>query len=116
MRRPLAILGLVFLACGPSQAATIASPVPSSTAQATAATSPGAIPDLPVTTVGFSCRLPVVTSTGASPAMTLQGGFITFPAATVVEDPAGTMYSRVDQGDFASTATPVLAGDGVVPF
>jgi hypothetical protein len=114
MRRPLAIVGLLFLACGPSQATAVASPSPS--VISTPGAGPSAIPDLPVTAAGFSCRLPVVTSTGASPAMTLQGGFITFPAAKVVEDTAGTMYSRIDEGDFATTAAPVLAGDGVVPF
>src|ERR1700682_3786230 len=80
-------------------------------------TTPAASPDLPVSKVELSCRLPVVTSpVQESPGVTLQGGFITFPAARLSVAPAGTMHSRAAEADIATTATPVLAGDGVIPF
>jgi hypothetical protein len=78
---------------------------------------PSAFPDLPVSKVDLSCRLPVVTSpVEGSAGVTLHGGFISFPAAQLAEDAAGTMHSRHVEADFATTATPVLYGDGVVPF
>jgi hypothetical protein len=46
----------------------------------------------------------------------LHGGFVTFPAARLAADSAGTMNHRNVEGDFATTATPVLNGDGVIPF
>lgn len=77
---------------------------------------PSAIPDLPVTTVDFACRLPVVTSIsqGSTTGPTYQGGFISFPAAKLEEDPAGTMHSN--EVDVTTAATPVLHGNGFVPF
>jgi hypothetical protein len=122
MRRPLAILGLLLFACGPSHASVVTSPSPSVTAPATLmspspSTRPGTLPDLPVAAVDLSCRLPVVTSPDeVNPGVTLHGGFIAFPTAQLAEDPAGTMHSRLVEADFATTATPVLYGDGVVPF
>jgi hypothetical protein len=91
--------------------------LPSSTSAAPSGTpspaiNPGTLDGLPVTKVDFSCRLPVVTSSAGT---TLQGGFISFPEAQLAVDAAGTMRRTVD-GDFATTATPVLHGDGVVPF
>src|SRR6202165_4575199 len=117
-RRPLALLCFGLIACGPSQAASSPSAGPS-TAAPTAQTSPSSSinpgPDLPVTAVDFSCRLPVVTSVGQTGGgITLQGGFISFPSAQIQEDPAGTMHSG-DQ-DFTTNATPVLHGNGFVPF
>ena len=120
MKRALAIVSLALFACSPSPVSRVASPNPSvasRTPVSTTSPSPGTIGDLPVSAVDFSCRLPVVTNPGqGSPGVTLRGGFITFPAARLVEDPAGTIYSREAQGDFATTATPVLYGDGFVPF
>ena len=87
MRRLLAIVGLVLLACGPSHTATVMSPSPSVTAPATSmmppptmspspGTGPSAFPDLPVSKVELSCRLPVVTSpVEGSAGVTLNGGF-----------------------------------------
>jgi hypothetical protein len=72
---------------------------------------------MPVTKVDFSCRLPVVASVSqSSPGITLQGGFITLPAGRLAQDPAGTMRFRMVEGDYVTTAAPVLYGDGVVPF
>ena len=48
--------------------------------------------------------------------MTLQGASIAFPTAQLAEDPSGTMHYRSVEADFATTATPILHGDGVVPF
>jgi len=82
-----------------------------------ACSAPIALPanNLPVTAVDFSCRLPVVTSVSqAGGGITLQGAFISFPSAQIQEDPAGTMHSG-DQ-DFTTSATPVLDGNGFVPF
>ena len=113
----MAILALVFIACSCAPSATRVSsssrPSPSTTAVTPSPViNPGTVADLPVTKVDFSCRLPVVTSSAGT---TLQGGFISFPEAQLAVDAAGTMRRTVD-GDFATTATPVLHGDGVVPF
>jgi hypothetical protein len=128
MRRPLAIVGLAFLACGPSQATVVTSPTLSVTAPAASmarpatvtpspTTEPSPLPDLPVSKVDLTCRLPVVTSpVEGSAGVTLHGGFMAFPTAQLAEDPAGTILSRKVEADFATTATPVLYGDGVVPF
>jgi hypothetical protein len=128
MRRLFAIVGLVLFACSPSHATNITSPSPSGQAPAasmtppTAAspspdTAPSALPDLPVTTVDLSCRLPVVTSADEGGAgLTFHGAFIAFPTAQLAEDPAGTMHPRNVEADWATMATPVLYGDGVVPF
>jgi hypothetical protein len=56
---------------------------PSPVAEQSPSPSPSpALFDLPLTTVGFSCRLPISTPDG-------QGAFITFPKATVSLDPNG---------------------------
>jgi len=122
MRRLLVLVALVLAACSSSGSTASVSPgatrSPSASAAPTA--TPGATPtspaDLPVTPVDFSCRLPVVWSTTDNSGMTLQGASIAFPTAQLAEDPAGTMHSRLVEGDFATTATPILRGDGVVPF
>jgi hypothetical protein len=128
MRRLLAILGLVLFACSPSNATTARSSSPGPTAPAISAspsatatrspsTAPTASPDLPLSRVDLACRLPVITSpVGSTPFVTLQGGFITFPAAQIAKDAAGTMSYRNAEADFATTATPALYGDGFVPF
>jgi hypothetical protein len=122
MKRLLAIVGLVVFACGPSHGATSMNPSPSSATPVRAVSSspsivPIALADLPVSKVDFTCRLPVVTSpAGSTPFITLHGGFITFPAAQLAQDAAGTMNYRNVNGDFATTANPALYGDGIVPF
>ncbi len=135
MRRRLAVLAFVLIACGqPRPSAVISSspsPSPSTreTAPATVAptpsTTPNAVEDMPVTAVDFSCRLPIVTSTFVWPGpdvppggagVTLQGGFITFPAAQFAEDAAGKMHDGHPGPTYATTATPVLYGNGEVPF
>lgn len=60
--------------------------------------------------VGFSCRLPVTTSTTGGDGITYQGGFITFPAGTYAEDPTGQINVVYGQGGFATKQAPVLSG------
>src|SRR5260370_3188404 len=97
---------LVLVACGqavpgasrpsagttPSASAVMAYPTPPSPAAATPSSPVTSVPrptlagDLPVTTVDFSCRLPVVVQNpDVLPAV--QGGFITFPAGQLANDP-----------------------------
>ena len=68
--------------------------------------------DLPVTSAGLSCRLPVVRSTQGGDYASLQGGFITFPQGTFAADPAGVIESEYLQQDFVTIAKPVLHGGG----
>jgi hypothetical protein len=106
---------LVLVACGqaapgasrsnagttPSASAAKSHPTPPSSAAGTLAG------DLPVTTVDFSCRLPVVTwNPDVLPAE--QGAFITFPASRLANDPNGAMVVR--ENGFATTVPPVLSG------
>jgi hypothetical protein len=120
MRRSLAIVGLVVFACGPSHTTAAVSPSHSVTTPVTSTTPFTAVSpvlDLPLSKIDLNCRLPVVSSTAeGSSGMTLQGAFIAFPTAQLVEDPAGAMHYRSVEADVATTATPVLYGDGDVPF
>lgn len=117
MRRPLAILAVVFVACSSSApAATISSSPGRSPSTTTPVATPNTPADLPVTGFDFACRLPVVTQTNDAGSVTFQGGFITFPAARLAVDPAGTIHWRQAEGDFATTATPILYGNGAAPF
>ena len=82
----MAVLAVVLSACAQPQgnptAAVSASPAQSAS-QAPA--SPTAVPDLPLTNVGFSCRLPVYDSEGS----TITDGFIQFPTGDLTIDPSG---------------------------
>lgn len=115
MKIALAICGLVLFSCSPSHASIVTSPSPHVTALPTSSPS-GVFPDLPVSKVDFSCRLPVATTTDSSGSFNFQGGFIAFPAARLADDPAGAMHYRNVETNFATTATPVLYGDGGYPF
>lgn len=99
MRRWVAVLGLSLIACSqtpssplagatssPVQSATPASTQPSPTPSWEPSATP--IPDLPVTKVDFSCRLPISISTtaGGNPS---ENGFLSFPSGAVIIDPAG---------------------------
>ncbi|HEV2027073.1 MAG TPA: hypothetical protein VGS16_00905 [Candidatus Dormibacteraeota bacterium] len=88
------LVALILAACSPASQATVrpspsrvanSSPVATPTIAAnpspTSATTPGAF-DLPLSTVGFSCRLPIMTPDS-------QGAFVSFPAATASLDPQG---------------------------
>ena len=120
-RNGSAVLALLMIACGPSNqpAAHAGSPSPlGSVATTPVAASPSAAPNasLPVTGVNFSCRLPVTIQAGAGDGITLQGGFVTFPAASLAMDTAGTMNSRYPEDGFVTTASPALVGSGGYGF
>src|SRR5579872_2391572 len=107
MRRLIAAVGFLLVACssssGPAVAGTTASPQgttspgPSAiTTQSAASPSPAATPSAtagpsPVQAqLGFSCRLPVSETTMlSSGGYSITDGFITFPAATFTADPSG---------------------------
>src|SRR5260370_18909644 len=118
MRRLVVLVAIVLAAC--SSSGSTASVSPGAIRSSSISAAPGATPtspaDLPVTPVDFSCRLPVVSSTTDTSGMTLQGASIAFPTAQLAEDPARTIDYCSGEADFATTATPLLHGDGVVPF
>lgn len=67
------------------------------------------IPDLALSSLKISCRLPVVIrSLGGSAAY--SGGFISFPAATFKSDPTGTFQGGRSPLELATATTPVLYG------
>lgn len=113
-RHLLAIVVLVATACGSSTAhASKVSPSPSASPGATVTVLPTATPagptDLPVTPVGFACRLPVITLTYGPESNTYQGGFVTFPAGTYQADPTGVIDFK--SGFFVTQQTPALIGE-----
>jgi hypothetical protein len=108
MRFFIAVLaGLAISGC--TQAPTTsASPVasPVSSGQVT----PSPVTDLPLSRVGFACRLPLTTYVAGGDSATYRGGFITFPQAAHQTDPAGVITNEDLAGGFVTTATPVLHG------
>ena len=122
--RVLCLVGVLLVACsqphptaGVSPTANVSAPTQPTappTAQVTASpiSSPTPAGDLPVARVAFSCRLPVVTVNPGVPG--LQGGFITFPAGQLADDPNGTMLPRASHNDYATNVSPVLYGGGGV--
>jgi hypothetical protein len=74
--------------------------------------SPTAGFDLPLSTVTFSCRLPILTQTSA---VDKTGGFVTFPGRTYQEDPAGGLV-WVGDGEVDTQAAPKLRAFGDSPF
>src|SRR2546427_10491458 len=94
------VLAFLLVAC--SQ--TTGSPVAGATASpAQSAATP--IPDLHLTNVDLSCRLPVIDSSksGIDPPL-FAGGFVTFPAAALAPDSA----ARVRFGDKREYATQTI--------
>jgi hypothetical protein len=115
--RLLAILGFVLVACDQVQPSSSFGPASSARASASAPVpTPQALADLPVTTVDFACRLPVVTGIGGGDSVTFQGGFITFPAGKFTPDATGRMQTNSTDWDLVTSATPVLHGSGGSPF
>jgi hypothetical protein len=106
MRRWVAVLALLLSACAQA-ASPIASPSSPTTSAAPVATTTPVPDDLPLAKVDFSCRLPVLRSSGTS----YLGGFVTFPAATFTLDPKGRIHGD-QNGDFSTDAAPVLYGSG----
>ena len=81
------LVALMLAACSTATQAA-ASPSPSRVASSSPAASPSpsaatsTIPDLPLSTVAFSCRLPINSPDN-------QGAFVSFPAGVVTFDPQG---------------------------
>ncbi len=92
----------------PSASPSVAPVTPSPTPNGPAAA-------LPISSVSFSCRLPVTTLTYGAESMTYQGGYIDFPSGVYVADPSGTM--NFNHGTFVTQQAPVLYGspDGLTP-
>jgi hypothetical protein len=82
MRTAAALLALLAIGC--SQAAVpvahSATPSPSQLAGPSPTPSESTPTDLPLTVVGFSCRLPIMTTDG-------KGAFVSFPAGAISLDP-----------------------------
>ncbi|TMD91994.1 MAG: hypothetical protein E6I73_02800 [Chloroflexi bacterium] len=85
MKKPAALLAVLAVACSqpaPNAQKPAVSPTPAVSPIQAASPSPVPSPtdfDLPLSAVGFSCRLPISTPDG-------HGGFISFPANTVSFD------------------------------
>src|SRR5260370_41480792 len=109
--RVFCLVGIALVACSQSHPTAAVSPTGHTTSSPF--TRPTVAGDLPVTRVDFSCRLPVVTVNPRFSLPDLHGGFITFPAGQLAEDPNGTMPVRgYPHDDYATTVSPVLSGDG----
>lgn len=123
MSRNLAALGCVIaLSSCTSNAKQQATPTPPPQASPVAALpspTPSPVADLPVSQVNFSCRLPVVVTVAGQSGQFVDhwsGGFIKFPAATYLPDPAGVLMP-VGDGDIATQTAPRLTGHaGGAPF
>jgi len=108
------LLMTLLVACAKTGAATngqasgTRSAAPSAPAT-TASGSPRGSADLPITTVGFSCSLPVTFHQGA--------GFVTFPAATLKPDPSAALeVADSSQPIYRTVAQPHLYGRGGAMF
>lgn len=119
MNRALAASGCIaILAACQSNGSTARQPTPtqakavSPSPQTSLAPSPTASPDLPISTVTFSCRLPILTQTSA---VDKVGGFVTFPRGTYQEDPTGGLV-WVGDGEVDTQAAPKLRAFGDSPF
>ena len=115
LSRLLAVALVASAACSSSSAhASTHSASPSATPSATVTVLPTATPggttDLPVTQVGFTCRLPAVVTTGGGDFVSYEGGFINFPAGTFGQDPNGLITTGSSQQEVETRATPVLRG------
>jgi len=106
---------LVTAGCGSSTghaAKPTASPsaTPSATVTVVPTATPGGTTDLPVTQVGFNCSLPTVVTAVGGDFVSFQGGFIGFPAGTLVQDPNGLITTGPSQQEAQTRAAPVLTG------
>ena len=70
--------------------------------------------DLPLTTVDFSCRLPVSKYSGGGDNTFYSIGFIAFPTAVLSPDPNDGIHARHAQQDYATDAAPTLSGTAQV--
>ena len=104
MKTALALLALVMLSCSQTGTSTATAP-PSS-----GSSSPSPAGSSPLSTVDFSCRLPVVVGNKAGDGYEYDGGLIKFPAAAYTADPAGVIRRPPGQDVFATSASPTLKG------
>jgi hypothetical protein len=111
-----ALAGLAVAGCSQTPTAAVspaASAPPSPTASSqpvpSGQASPSPVADLPLSKVGFSCRLPVATYAVGGDSANYTGGFITFPQAGYQSDPAGAITNADMAGGFVTAATPHLA-------
>ena len=111
MRRVLIAAGCItaLTACATGPAAQRpASPTPLlQVSPAAPAPTPSTLADLPVAHVNFSCRLPVLIEN--KPQYGWTGGFLTFPASTYQQDPAGVL-TAIGDGVIGTEAQPSLRG------
>jgi hypothetical protein len=82
MRRLVAVLAIALTSCAQPSAKPVAHVSPSAGAQALATTP---FTDLPLSTVSFSCRLPIYTE-----GTVVEDSFITFPDGAISPTPVGT--------------------------
>jgi hypothetical protein len=75
---------------GDTPVAVTASAIAVPTASPSGAATPTATAGLPLTSVGFTCRLPIVTTRNE----TTEAGFISFPSGSYAADPAGNIKSK----------------------
>ena len=116
MRRLVAGLAFLLVACsqttgkptGQVTASAGVTPSPTLSAKGSGTANPSPTPDLPLSAVSFSCRLPVMR---ASTFGNYTGGFVTFPAATFAADPRGGITSNSQNGVLTTIATPALSGN-----
>src|SRR5262249_44805974 len=66
-------------------------------------------PDLPISGVASSCRLPLLVTSQYNDSASLKGGFTTFPGAALQEDPNRVLLPQ-PTGLTISTAAPLLHG------
>lgn len=110
----IVILMVAVTACSGAKPSPVAAVSPSSSASAPSPStdtpaSPTSVPDLPLTAVGFTCRLPVlVTTQNADGSSSFQGGFVTFPRASYQADPNGVVLAQ-PSGGYVTKASPVLS-------
>jgi hypothetical protein len=110
--RHLAVFAVLVAACSQASPAAAVTPSAVATPSEVAAT-PSPVADLPLTKLGFSCRLPVFTYEIGGFTRTVQGGFVHFPRAELVIDP-NARFSQDSQGVLTGETGPVLHGQGDV--
>lgn len=116
--RPLPLLAVILVLAGCTSAPSAnvtpppsSSPSPSPTPAMTVV--PSSSPDstdLPVTTAGFSCRLPVMIETSGSAPVSFRGAFLLLPSATFAPDAYPDITSTGGGSVLTTTQTPVLHG------
>lgn len=119
--RKRALLLTLFLAACTGQTVT-SEPSISGGSHSSAARAQGTTgtptPNVSLTQVGFTCRLPTVEVSTDAGNYIYRSGFISFPSATYAPDPSGGLVWESARQDYATTSTPTLHGwpQGGPPF